>query len=70
VGLNVLGDAKVDIESIDVTESGDTATADVKAKLEGGPEGIDGLDQSRSDVPLKKEDGNWKISDCSFARVG
>ena len=66
VGLAVLGDAKVVIDNVEVTENGDNATAKVTGKIEGGP--LDGTSQDDADLPLKKEDGKWKIADCSFAQ--
>lgn len=68
VGLAVLGDAKIVIDNVEVSENGDSATAKVTGKIEGGA--LDGTSQDDADLPLKKEDGKWKIADCSFAGLG
>ncbi len=62
--FTLLGDGKFKIESIDVKESGDSATASVKGKLEGGPFSDLDTGGEPEEVKLKKEDGKWKISSC------
>ncbi len=64
LGASFIGDSKAKIESIDVKEDGDNASATVKGKFEGGP--LDGADAQEDTLDLKKEDGKWKIADCSF----
>ncbi len=68
-GFAPLGDVKIEIRSLDVTETGDSAVAHVSGVLQGGP--LDGHDFTEltggtSSIPLAKEGDVWHITDCSF----
>ncbi len=67
-GFTFIGDSKVKIDDIKIKEDGDSATATVTGKFEGGP--LEGTPASEDDIALKKEDGKWKVADCSFAQLG
>jgi hypothetical protein len=66
LGLSVLGDAKVTLESVEVTTDGDTGSADVQGKIEGGQ--FDGTEQDATDVALARSGDQWKIADCEFVQ--
>jgi hypothetical protein len=66
LGLAVLGDTKLVVDSVDVKVDGNTATADVKAKFQGGA--FDGTPQDATGVSLGKEGTAWVINDCTFVQ--